>query len=169
MFHSRIAHSLRTRSWFLVLMVCLPNLALAQSGNYIAYIKLSQFKVGGVTLGSPLSAAIKAFGKPDSVLRVSNESDSLQEHMYYFDRVTASIIDDKVSQLECTNPKYKTPQGVRVGDTYDRLIGKLGSSRLWKAEGRMKVTYVLWPPSDTFMTFEFQERQIAAIILEYNP
>jgi hypothetical protein len=143
--------------------------AKSQQVDSIAYIQAEQFKIANVTLGSSLKAALKAFGKPDSIEDVSNGQDSIKEQLYHFHGVTALLSNSKVSRLECINPKHKTPQGMSVDDTINKLFNALGKTEIWQFDGREKVQYVLWPPCDTYMIFEIQSKRITKIILDFTP
>jgi tetrahydromethanopterin S-methyltransferase subunit G len=144
-------------------------LTICQKSNSITYLRVEQFKIANVTLGSSLKTAEKVFGKPDSIEAIPSKIDSVEELMYYFNGVTALITGDKVGRLECVNPKYKIPQGIRVGDTVSKLFKTLGKSEVWKIENHKEVQYALWPPCDTYMIFELEQGKISKIILDYIP
>lgn len=152
-----------------LVLLFFPLRAICQQVDSVAYIKIEQFKVANITLGSNLKAALKAFGKPDSIKDLSIGIDSVKEQLYYFNGVAALVSDAKVSRLECINPKYKTPQGLRVGNTTEMLFKVLGKTEIWKSKGCDKVQYALWPPFDTYMTFELYDNRITKIILDFTP
>lgn len=157
---------------YLFLFCCfifITCLALCQKNNSIAYVKVEQFKIAKVTLGSDLKSAEKLFGRPDSIEDISSKLDSVEEQLYYFKGVTALVSNNKISRLECTNTKYKTPQGIKVGDTLTKLFKTLGRTEIWKIENRKSVQYALWPPCDTYMIFELDQGKISKIVLDYIP
>jgi hypothetical protein len=143
--------------------------AISQKSDSIAYIKVEHFKVAKITLGSSLRSALNVFGKPDSVKEAFNNALNGQEKTYWFNGVTIRVYEDKVCGLICTNLKYKTPVGIGIDDTIDKLFSTLGKAEIWQFGGRERVQYFLWPPSDTFMIFEFQEKKISKIILDFIP
>ena len=143
---------------------------MCQNNGSINYVKVAQFKIAKVTLGSDLKDAEKVFGKPDSIEAISdNKIDSMEEQLYYFNGIIALVANNKVSRLECTNPKYKTPQGIKVGDTIEKLFKTLGKSEIWNIKNRKSAQYALWPPCDTYMIFELDHGKISKIILDYMP
>jgi hypothetical protein len=157
----------------LIIFFCLTIIPFdlsSQNGGKVQYVKVEQFKIGKITLGSDLKAAEKAFGKPDSIeATASLGGDSVEEQLYYFNGVTALIANDKVSRLECVNARYKTPQGLKVGDPLQRIFKNLGRTQIWNIEGHRSVQYVLWPPCDTFLIFELDDGKVSKIILDYIP
>ncbi len=153
----------------LYMAVYLPGIAVSQKNGSVAYVKVNQFKIANLTLGSSLIIAEKTFGKPDSIESVPSKIDSLDESIYYFSGVTALVTGDKISRLECSIPKYKTPQGLKVGDTLERLFKVLGKSEIWRFEDHREVQYLLWPPCDTYMIFEINGGKISKITLDFVP
>jgi len=140
-----------------------------QTGKTTSFIKVAQFKIARITLGSAVPAAERVFGKPDSIEDNSAMTDSVQEQTYYFKGVTMRFCGGKACELQCVNPRYKTPQGLKVGDTVAKLFKTLGKTEIWQENGLRKAHYLLWPPSDTYMIFEFQHDRISKIILEFSP
>jgi hypothetical protein len=160
------------KSLFILLccFIFMPCWTLCQNSGSYAYIKVEQFKIAKVTLGSDLKAAEKAFGKADSIEAISTDKiDSVEEQWYYFNGITALVSNNRISRLECVNPKYKTPQGIKVGDATEKLFKTLGKSEIWNIENRKSVQYALWPPCDLYMIFELDHGKISRIILDYIP
>jgi hypothetical protein len=154
----------------LLLIYLVPIYSMGQNSTSLQYIKVDQFKIAKITLGSDLKAAEKSFGKPDSIESTSSIGiDSVEEQLYYFNGVTALIANDKVSRLECVNPKYKTPKGLKVGDPVEKVFKSLGKTQIWNIENHKSAQYALWPPCDTYLIFEIEGEKVSKIILDYIP
>lgn len=145
------------------------SIIIAQDISNITYVQPEQFKIANVTLGSLLKDVEKVFGKADSIEAVPSKLDSIEEQLYYFNGVTILASNDRVSRLECINPNYKTPKGIKVGDTISKLFKTYGKSEIWVIGNNKEVHYALWPPCDTYMIFELQDNKITKIILDYVP
>jgi hypothetical protein len=156
-------------SVILVFSLSFFSAAFCQKKDGFSYVKVAQFKIANITLGSTLEAAEKTFGKPDSIEAIYSKIDSVEELLYYFNGVTALVSNDRISRLECINPKYKTPQAIKVGDKSSRLFSALGKSEVWKVNNHKEVHYPLWPPCDTYMIFELSDGLITKITLDYVP
>ncbi len=154
---------------FTSFLISIYSLSPGQKGNSITYVKMEQFKIAKITLGSELKSAEKVFGKADSIEDISGKMDTVEEMIFYFNGITALVTNNKISRLECSNSKYKTPQGIKVGDPIAKLFKTMGKTEIWNIDSRKSAHYALWPPCDTYMIFDLDDGRISKITLDYIP
>ncbi|GEM_PF-6112330 len=84
------------------------------------YINKSQLYIGDLTLFLSKDEMIKYLGKPDSIIN--------QEY-YYDDEFTIIVQSDKIWDIVCKSPKYATPDGIKIGDTKEKVIETYGQTK----------------------------------------
>ena len=99
------------------------------------YVRQSQLSIGQVSLFTEKGELFEYLGKPDSV----------NDGFYYYDRMNMYLaMDSVVWEVHSTNPKFKTPDGISVGDLKGNVIETYGETETWEDEDKMGETLVYW-------------------------
>ncbi len=86
------------------------------------YVNKSQLYIGDLTLFLPKNEMINYLGKPDSVIN----------QKYFYKGFTILVVSNKIWDIVCTSPKYATPDGIKVGDSKEKVINTYGQTKLFK-------------------------------------
>ena len=131
--------------------------------NDAEYISKSQLYIGDLTLFLPKNKMIQYLGRPDSITG----------NWYHYDRL--EILVEKASgiwDIICSNPKYLTPDGIKVGDSKEKVINTYGRTISFKKDKMETMIYehfsIIVETVPLYLKFEIEDNIVAKIRLWFH-
>lgn len=131
-------------------------------------IRADQFAINGVTLGkNKVRALLNAFGTPSEVRSEETEAGPDTANVYIFEGVEAYTQDGELLNLQCTNPNYATPDGVKVGDRLDAIFSLYGRISVRDRGDRQLIGYSVGE-TDAALLIHIKDDRVSKIELWLN-
>jgi len=131
------------------------------------FISGKQFAIAGITLGSKTEKVLAVLGKPRSIKKEVGDAYEDTAYTYFYPGLKIYIAGGSVSQsVECTSWRYATPDGIRVGDSVNKLYSIYGYSAVGQIQNNKgDIYYYCGPGSQTWMVFTVTKNKIIEISL----
>lgn len=142
-------------------------------------LPVSDFGLSKIRLRMPQADVLKRLGKPMSKTKDWGEDDGGRYDVvkYHYATLTVDIVRGEVDRIHTNSPKQKTPEQIRVGDSRDAVVKKLGATpRDWKRD-QSQVSIVTCPENtqggqlfrEDYVTYEFGvDARLKSITYEVN-
>lgn len=127
-----------------------------------------QFSINGVTLGkNKVPELLKAFGVPREVRSEETEAGPDTAKVYIFEGVEAYTQGGELLNLQCRNPDYATPDGVKVGDSLEATLSTYGKTNVRDRGDRQLIGYSVGE-TDAALLIHFKFGRVFKIELWLN-
>lgn len=130
--------------------------------NELEYIRESQLYIGDLTLYLSKEDMIKYLGEPDSI----------KHDNYYYDGLKVLVPNnEKIWDVICTNPKYSTADGIRIGDSKQKVLNAYGTTKTFTNEDIKTMIYEnynIFDPFPLYLKFEIKNNIVQKIQLWFH-
>lgn len=137
------------------------------------------FGLSGIRLRQTESDVLRKLGKPKSTTKSWGEDDGGRYDLitHHYATLSVDIVRGAVDRIHTKSPTQKTPEGIRVGDSREVVVKKLGFvPRDWKRV-ELRVSVVSCPENtkdgqlfqDDYVTYQFtQDGHLETVSYEVN-
>jgi len=100
---------------------------LVDGGHYDCF-RISTFGLKGILLGRSYNSVINSLGKPKNIDKGFAEDDGggYDIYIYKYKDIAIEMVRGVVDKIYTNSPSVNSPGGLRVGDTFNQVIKKLG-------------------------------------------
>jgi len=82
--------------------------------------------INGLHIGSSEAESIAAFGRPDRIDTGFSEVEGKPSRTLHYDGIEIYLIGDEIFNLTCRSRRCVTHDGIRVGDTTEKVLAAFG-------------------------------------------
>lgn len=97
--------------------------------------------VGGVSLGSSESDVIAALGEPLSVEESFDEPTAKPAKDLFYEQIKVYLVGNEVYDFSCRDRSCETYDGVRIGDSWDKVTAVYGEGSVYPEDQETVVIY----------------------------
>jgi len=131
----------------------------------LGYVRTEQAAIAGIAVGSTEEQLLNALGKPTELKDLPSRGDRAKKvRVFRYPGFDVEVAGGKVSVVRCSTPRYVTPDGARVGDTWVRII-RLYQPSQFEIAGNERAVWYGVENSDAFLVFRFRAEVVSGIEL----
>lgn len=130
-------------------------------------IEAHRAAVGGVTIGSSESDVVAAFGKPASEEESFDEPTAEPSKYMIYDGIEVYLVANEIYAFRCSGPDCETYDGVKVGDSLEKVMAVYGEEKVYPEDDEITVIYDVCG-SDSALIFHLKDDRVVMIQLYFN-
>lgn len=145
-----------------------PTVAPEAPGARAAEIQARQFKLGDLSIGSKEADIRRLFGTPLGVANEPSDAPGEVVRTYTYDGVALLVVDGEIANIRCTTPRHATPDGIRVGESIERVVALLGVGEKIATSPEESTLRYHVAGSDCYLVLRLKERKVTEIELWFD-
>lgn len=141
------------------------NGKLRESG--FAILTSSQAEIAGISISSSVNELLSLLGKPEKIVKETDPIIPEPQELYMYSGLEILVVAGEVYDVMCTDPRFKTSDGVSVGDKISKVRNIYGQGEEYTVESGPLIRYNV-RNSDTYLIFHVEKDYVKAISLWFD-
>jgi len=125
-------------------------------------------RINGLGIGSSEAEVVAAFGPPARLEKGFDEIEGKPARTVFYDGIEIYLVGDEIYYLTCRARNCVTHDGIRVGDTIEKVLAVFGKGNPEQLEDGTEILRYPFAHADVALTFTLKDGKVIEMELWFD-